>query len=53
VGICLSATAVNISMAAPGVETMAVEAKAVGEVSCNTPIVVDEAERLRVQELLR
>ena len=24
-----------------------------GEASCNTPIVVDEAERLRVQELLR
>jgi hypothetical protein len=30
-----------------------VQALAVGETSCNTPIVIDEAERLRVQELLR
>jgi hypothetical protein len=40
------------------VEAAAARAKlaqelAVGEASCNNPIVVDEAERLRVQELLR
>jgi hypothetical protein len=30
-----------------------VQALAAGEISCTKPIVIDEAERLRMQELLR